>query len=289
MVEYVDPRTRQPFPAFNSGDGNVPYPTIDGIPVLTLEPRGLLARIPRNAPFPDVRRTGLPDPITPHLSPSMLGAPDGLGAWLKELGDTTPEFIATNFGSRYAPPGPALDIGCGVGEMTRRMAGTNRETWAFDHNPDAVALARGILTGGIGQVLIPTNKGGLRRVKVPFRPISQSLSFCIAEAVNPPFAHETFAWVHLGPGIDDLGESIADALVAASELLVPGGVLTICTAHAYLQSSEENTAAPEEEFAEAITAVGLKVIDKKDRVPSIRRNYDRSYDVRFIQCIAARK
>ena len=289
MVEYVDPRTRQPFPAYHSGDGNVPFPTIDGIPVLTLEPRGLLARIPRSSAFPDVRRAGVPDPITSHLAPSILGAADGLGNWFRELGETTPETVCTSFGARYAPPGPALDIGCGVGAMTRRIAVTGRETWAFDQNPDAVALARGLLTGSINQVLIPTNKGGLRRVKVPFRPLAQNVSFCIAEATNPPFTKETFAWVHLGTCLDDLGEGIADALVAASELLVTGGVLTICTAHAYLQNAEENAPSPEEEFAEAISAVGLRVIDKQDRVPAVRRDYDRQYQIRFIQCIAARK
>lgn len=289
MVEYIDPKTNQPYPSYTAGDGNVPYPTVDGIPVLTLEPRTLLARIPRNAPFPDIKRVGVSDPITPHLAPSMLGAPDGLGEWFKQIGDNTPEAAAVSFAARYAPPGPALDVLCGVGVMTRRMAGTGRQTWAFDRNPDAVALAKGILCGQITQVSIPTHRGGLRRVRVPFRPLPQGVSFCIAEPTTPPFAPATFAWIHLGSGVDELGESLADVLVASAELLIPGGILTVCTAHAYPTTSEEGTPAPEEELMEAIAAIGLKLIDQKDRIPVIRRDYDRSYHIDFQHCIVGRR
>ncbi len=288
-MEYIDPRTRLPFQSFQAGDGNVPYPTVDGIPVLTLEPRALLARIPRNSPFPDIKRSGVPDPITPHLAASMLGAPNGLGAWFKELGDLTPEAVAAGFAARHAPQGPALDVLCGVGAMTRRMIATGRETWAFDNNPDAVAFARGILCGTLTQVLIPTHQGGLRRVRVPFRPITQGLNFCIAEPTTPPFPSNSFAWVHINTGLDTMGDSFADVLVASADLLVPGGTLTLSTTHSYHSAQEENAIPAEEELLEAVSAVGLKLIDQKERVPSIRRDFDRSFHISLVHCVAARK
>ncbi len=289
MVEYIDPRNGKPFPPFKPGDGNVPYPTIDGIPVLTLEPRSVLAHIPRNAPFPDVRRAEVPDPITPHLQPSMLGAPDGLGAWFKEIGDGTPDSIAAAFGARYAPPGPALDVGCGVGAMTRRMATSGRPTWAFDWNPDAVVLAKRMLTGALPGVLLPTHKGGLKKVKVPIRPITQNLEFCIAEAAKPPFAHGVFAWVNVNARVDELGDNIAEVLVACAELLMPGGLLTFCTQHSYAHGAEEGAHPPEDDFLAVIGEVGLNVIDQKDRIPTVIRHYDRRFEVRFVHCIVARR
>jgi hypothetical protein len=170
------------------------------------------------------------------------------------------------------------------------MAALGRPIWAFDSNPDAVALARGLLTGTIQQVSIPTHRSGARRVKVPFKAIPSEINFCIAEPTQPPFPPDSFAWVHIsGSILDDASESVADILVACTELLQPGGVLTLWTAHAYGQTIEEGSSPPEGEFLEAMEAIGLKILDQRDRVPLVRREFDRSFSIRFVHCVVARK
>jgi len=219
----------------------------------------------------------------------MLGAPTGLAQWFSTLGDHCPEKVVAEMAARLAPTGPALDVCCGVGVMTRRMIAMGRDTWAFDHNPDAVGMAKGLLMGSITQALIPTHKGGLRRVKVPFRPTTQNLHFCIAEATAPPFKPGVFAWVNINVGLDELQDSFADALVACAELVAPGGLLTVATAHAYLNQQEENAHPPEEDLLEAISATGFQVLEQQDRIPQVLRSYERSFTVRFLHCIAARR
>ena len=184
---YVCPRTRGPLKDWYSSEGRVTYPLIDGIPVLMPEPVAFLGRNSvRKLEGADPRRAGQPDSITPHLPPAVFAAPAGFGQWLTSLGDGGPDAMAATLVARHAPPGPALDVGCGVGTMARRMVAMGRPTWAFDISMDAVFIARGILRGHLSQTTIPTHRGGLRRVKVPFKPIANGLELCVADAVNPP-------------------------------------------------------------------------------------------------------
>ncbi len=287
---YVCPRTGGPLKDWHSVSGHVTYPMLDGVPVLLTDPVALLSsQPPRSAAAADPSGCGLPDAVTPHLPPSLFGAPAGFGQWLTSLGDAAPDAIAAGFATRHAPTGPALDVGCGVGAMARRMVAAGRPTWAFDHSADAVLLARGLLCGTLQQTVIPTTRRGLRRVKVPFKPITAGLEFCIADATRPPFAPDTFAWIHLGDVLDELGDEIADVLVACEGILKKGGVITLTTAYAAPASPSETATAPEEELLEALEGLGLSVIDQQDRVPQVLRDYDRGYRVRFMHVIAARK
>lgn len=287
---YVCPRTGGPLKDWHSGTGHITYPVIDGLPVLVADPLALLAQQPaRSAAAADPGRCGLPDAVTPHLPPSLFGAPAGFGQWLTSLGDASPEGMAASFGARHAPPGPAVDAGCGVGAMARRMVTAGRDTWAFDRSLDAVLLARGLLCGTLPVTTIPTSKRGLRRVKVPFKPITSNLHFCVADATRPPFAPESFAWVHLGDMFDTLGDDVGDVLVSAEGILKRGGLLTITTAYGAAAEPSETAAPPEEELLEALDGLGLQVIEQQDRVPQVLREYDRGYRVRFVHCIGARK
>jgi hypothetical protein len=287
---YVCPRTGGPLQDWHSVNGHVTYPVLDGVPVLVLDPVTFLAQHgARAAASADPARCGLPDPVTPHLPPSLFGAPAGFGQWLTSLGDMSPDAVAAGFATRHAPAGAAVDVACGVGAMARRMVTAGRDTWAFDRSPDAVLLARGLLCGSLQQAVIPTSRRGLRRVKVPFKPITSNLHFCVADAVRPPFAAGSFAWVHLGDALDGLGDEVGDVLVACEELLVKGGLLTLTTAYGAPAVASESASPPEEELLEALDGLGLQVLEQQDRVPAVSREFDRSYRVRFMHCIAARK
>lgn len=287
---YVCPRTGGPLRDWHSVAGHVTYPLIDGVPVLLADPLAFLSsQPPRSTAAAQPARCGLPDPITPHLPPSLFGAPGGFGQWLTSLGDASPDVLALSMATRHAPPGPALDVGCGVGTMARRMVTAGRATWAFDRSADAVLLARGLLCGALQQTVIPTARRGLRRVKVPFKPITANLEFCIAHAARPPFPPDTFAWVHLGDVLDELGDDVAEVLVACEGLLQRGGILTLTTPYGAEATPSESAAAPEEELLEALEGLGLQVIDQQDRVPQVVREYDRGYRIRFVHIVAARK
>ena len=169
------------------------------------------------------------------------------------------------------------------------MVGMGRDTYAFDISPDAVLFARGILLGGMTVVSIPTHRVGLRRVKVPFTAIPHGLHLAIADAAQPPFALGSFAWVHLGDVLDHCGEAVGEILVASAELVAPGGILTITTGFDVRGTPSEAKHPPEEELLEALDSLGFTVVEQSERVPQVRRNYDRSFVVRFMFCVAARR
>lgn len=287
---YVCPVTRSPLRDGRSSATGLQYPNVDGIPILVSDPRGYLARVHARTPADaDITRTGAPDPITPHLPAHMLGAPGGFGQWLGTLGDGGPDAYAAAYAGKFAPPGPACDVGCGLGVMARRMVAMGRDTWAFDDNLDAVLLARGVLCGVLPGVSIPTHRNGARQVKVPFRPIGEGLHLAVADATLPPFTTGAFAWVHLGDVLDDAGDAMGDVLVASAELVGKAGLLTVCTAYGARTHEEGERADPQEELLEALDGLGFDIVEQADRIPQVTRVYDRSFRVRFAHCIAARR
>lgn len=287
---FVCPVTKSPLRDWRSSATGVVYPLVDGVPILLEEARVWLQRqTARSTVEARVAATASPDPITPHLPAQMLGAPSGFGQWLAALGDGGPDAYAVAFAEKYAPEGPACDVGCGMAPMARRMVALGRDTYAFDNSLDAVLLARGVLCGGIATTGIPTHRNAVRQVKVPFRPIQKGLHFAVADAAMPPFAHETFAWVHMGDVIDAAGDSVGELLVATADIVARGGLLTIGTAYGARSSDEGDRPDPQEELLEALDSLGFEILEQADRIPHIARHYDRSYSVRFTHCIAARR
>jgi hypothetical protein len=287
---FVCPRTRGPLRDWRSAQAGITYPVVDGVPVLVEEPRTFfLTHRKALGGQPDIRQTESPDPVTPHLTPPHLGAPGGLGQWFASLGDTGPDAVCAGFGERHAPAGAALDVGCGMAPMARRMVGQGRVTFAFDKSPDAVLIARSVLCGGTAMTSIPTHKVGLRKVKVPFTPIVHGLSFAVADATRPPFAAGSFAWVHLGDVLDSAAEAVGEVLVASAELVAPGGILTLHTAFNGRGTPSETKPNPEDELIEALDTLGFSLVEHADRVPHVVRDYDRSFKLRFSYCLAARR
>ncbi|MCB9778773.1 MAG: methyltransferase domain-containing protein [Alphaproteobacteria bacterium] len=275
------------------------YPALDGIPVLVPDPDRFLARHGPGAwdlagGLPTARYEDLPidapDAVTPHLPPRALGGRGGFAKWLGELGDRCPDAVCAAWGRDLAPHGRALDVGCGVGGMSRRMVTANRLTWAFDISPRAVLLTRDLLGGGITETQVPTHRGGLQRVRVPFAPIdSRTLTLCIADASQPPFPENAFAWIHLGNVLDMADDKSAGILLAASAMLLPGGLLTVSTPYDTDEPPVLDAVAPENELRETLGGLGLSIIDEDEHVPWVIREYDRGFRVMFSHCVAARR
>lgn len=295
---FVCPITRERLTDGRSPEGRC-YPSLDGVPVLVPDPERFLARHGPGAwdtghglPTRQIEDLPVdaPDPVTPHLPPSSLGGPGTFGRWIQSLGERCPDERCAKWGTELAPTGRALDVGCGVGPMARRMAMAGRQTWAFDRSPRAVLLARDLLMGRLRETVVPTHRGGLQKVRYPFKPISaRLLSFCVADATQPPLPSGSFAWVHLGNVLDIADETAGAILAACVGLLQPGGLLTISTPYDSDDVGMLGGPGPEEELQGALTALGLTVIDEEDQVPWVLRDYDRSFRVLFTHCLAARK
>lgn len=295
---YLCPVTRGRLSDGRSPEGRR-YPTLDGVPVLVADPDRFLARYGPGAwdmgrGLPTRRVEDLPvdaaDPVTPHLPPSALGGSGSFGRWLVSLGERCPDQICARWGVELAPNGRAIDIGCGVGPMARRMAASGRQTWAFDRAPRAVLLARDLLTGRLRETTVPTGRGGLQTVRWPFKPLAErSMHFFIADAVAPPLPEGAFAWAHLGNLLDIADEHAGSILAATVELLQPGGLLTVSTPYDNDEFGVVGSPPPEDELREAIAALGLQLVEQEDQVAWVLREYDRGYRVLFSHCIAARR
>lgn len=265
---FVCPITRRPLSGWRSPRG-VTFPLWDGIPVLVPDPAALLAEADGGAP-PD-------DLLSPFLAPSALGAPGGLGAWLS--GETrTPASVAAAWGSHFAPPGPALDAGCGLGVMALSMASRARPTWAIDRDPHVLAAARDIMLGHTREGRWRSASGAVERRPLPVLPLRPSqVRLAVADVRTPPFAPGAFTWVHLGVAPS------AAILEAAAALLVGGGLLTLEADH----EQPVGAGAPEEALIDALADVGLVVVDEEEAVPLVRRRGARRFEVRLVHCVAA--
>lgn len=211
---YVCPLTQRSLRGWRSPSG-VTFPMWDGIPVLMAEPEVFVANSEKG--------TAPTDLFTPFASPSMLQLPDAVGSALGSE-TRTPDGLATAWATQHAPPGPALDAGCGLAGMALRMASRGRSTWAVDRDPHALVMARDILLGRIREVPGPDGHTMQPLPVLPLRP--GQVNFAIADLCQPPFAAASFAWIHLGAV-----PLSAPLLSTVSSLLVKGGLLTIMTAH----------------------------------------------------------
>jgi SAM-dependent methyltransferase len=288
---FVCPISRLPLEGWRSAEGRV-YPLLDGIPVLTPDPHRFLALHGPDAANPTERKEPLPvdapDLISPFLQPRQLEGPGGFGEWLASI-SRTPTAVAVDWGASLAPAGPALDVGCGLGEMAMRMVNLGRRTWAFDHSPQAVLLARDILLGRIREATWPTWRGGCVSRPVTIRPLRPGqLQLAIADASAPPFAPSSFAWVHLGNIVDIVDVGMEEVVGAAAELLLPGGLLTLTTPYDFDVPTVPGTMDPQALLVDFIDELGLEILDEKDQVPWVVRQYERGFRVLFSHCLAAR-
>lgn len=294
---FVCPKTREPLEAWYSRAADVLYPLVDGVPVLVPEPARFVAQ---HGPFQagvsvaGTARAPLPidapDAITPFLAPQEVPAREPMASFLAAMGDLDPDRLVAAWANAKAPAGYAVDIGCGVGVMSWLMACAGREVMAFDLSIDSVLLARALLTGRIDEALVPTHSRGAELRRKPFRRVDAPVHFAVADAAAPPLPPREAAWVHLGFLLDALpGEQVGPALIAAIELLKPGGVLTITTAYPSDVPPQPLEPSPQEDLRDALRELGMKLFEERDDVPAFRRDYDRRYVVRLAHCMALRR
>ena len=101
------------------------------------------------------------------------------------------------------PPGcgRALDVGCGLGAMARKLAGSCREVVAIDADQGCVERARESTSG---------------------RP---NITFVVGDVLTEPFQAGSFDFVTVVAALHHL--PLRDALIRFRDLLSPGGVLVI--------------------------------------------------------------
>ena len=281
------------------------YPDIDGIPVLVpdvgvfMARHGLLWRsdLPWALCEPEPLVVDAPDPLTPHLTPAELAAiaeadhaPAGLVQMLRGFGQRDPASVCAAWGADLAPDGPALDLGCGVGAMGRRMALQGRATTLIDRSPRAVLLARDLLRGALVEISLPDERGGARVAPVELRlPEPSRTRFVVGDAMEPPLPAERFAWVHLGNVVDIVGPGVGALLDAAASLLLPGGLLTVSTPHDVDLPTLPGACEPGASLRALVEDAGLSLVDEADPVPWVVRQYRRGYRLLLADCFAARR
>ena len=277
------------------------WPAIDGIPILVPDPeafvlrhgprvgRGLgMATVPHE-PIP----VDAPDALTPHLPPGRwplaLLPPEPLGTWVRGLGERCPDAVCSDWGRALAPEGPSLDAGCGVGGMARRMAESGRQVLAFDRSPDAVRLARALLTGGIREVPVPMARAQASLHAWPHAALPKDrVRWAVADVRAAPIPPDTFAWVHLGAVLDMVDEPVEAIIDALAPAICSGGLLTVATPHDEDQVPVVGSADPVGLLREALGQLGFEVVAEDRAVPWVVRQYNRACRVLFVDCIAAR-
>ena len=290
---FVCPKTRTRLEAWYSNASDTLYPHLDEIPVLVPDPRAFLRR---HGPWhpsegvagqrQEILPVSEPDAVSPFLSPSELGAGGPFGAALSDLGTLTPDSWCASVAVEHAPQGPACDVGCGLGNMARIMAKEGRSVIAFDRSPNAVLLARDILSGRISEALMPTHAGGAKSVKLPPVAVQTPLLLAIADALYPPLPKDALAWVHLGMLIDSLKEEdLIQVLLESVQLLAPGGVFSITTAYDSCGPLIENEPSRADELREVFGELGLRLIEERDVIPRVLRHHERRFTVQLVHAM----
>lgn len=277
------------------------WPQMNGIPVLVPQPEAFLLRHgPRTGatlahgavpyePLP----VDAPDPLTPHLSPGHwpdgLLPPEPLGAWVKALGERCPDAVCSAWGAELAPEGPTLDVGCGVGGMARRMAESGRSVLAFDRSPEAVRLARSLMSGALPEVWVPMDRSRSQAWRWPHPPVAPGqIAWAVADVLRPPLPPDTLAWVHLGSVLDMVEaptEAVIDALAPA---IRSGGLLTVATPYDEDRVPLPDGARPDRDLRAVLPSMGFEIVAEDVAVPWVVRQYNRACRVLFVDCIAAR-
>ena len=272
-----------------------------GLPVLVPDAAAFLARHgPRPAghplslvQLPEPLPVDAPDPLTPHIPPGRwpdaLVPPGAFGAWVQSLGDTCPDAVCADWGAELAPDGPAVDAGCGVGGMARRMAVAGRRVVAFDRAPAAVMLARELLLGAHRRLVVPGARSTALELEWPHGPVAaDQVQWAVADVLAPPLPTDSVAWIHLGSVVDMVAGSPLDVIDALAPLLQTGGLLTVATPHDDDAVPTPNAPDPSRALRRVLDALGFHVVAEERAVPWVVRQYDRGYRVLLTDCLAAR-
>ncbi len=236
-----------------------------------------------------------PDAVTPHLSPRARVPAGPLRALAEGLRD--PAEVCAAWGADFAPDGPLIDVGCGLGTLARRAAldvakgERSGPVLAFDRSPSMVKLARSSVQDGDQAAFAPAGRRRLAPWPEALPPLpAGAVEWAVGDALRPPITRGSAAWVHLGNLLDMVPEGMAALLEAVTPLLMPGGLLTLSTPF-----DEDATplwaAGPsaEAELSAAYEALGLHLVAEEDPVYWLIREYDRGFRLLLCRCLALRK
>jgi SAM-dependent methyltransferase len=144
-----------------------------------------------------------------HLSPFLL--------------NTSEDLIAETIGSHRAALG--LDLGCGCGGMTYRMAHTCDTVLGLERHCFTAALANWLLKNEEIPVSLIDPEQGPRNYHYR-KEIMENAHVLCADAHALPFSEPLFDWVHLGRLID-VEDEPEDILASVCRILKPGGTLSM--------------------------------------------------------------
>ncbi len=274
---------------------------VDGVPVLMADARRFVARHApswavdghRGVASVDPLPVDAPDLLTPHLSPGRwpesIGPRGIFGEWVRGLGDRCPDAVCAEWGADFAPDGVAVDAGCGVGGMARRMAQKRSRVLAFDRSPRAVLLARALLSGDLPEVGLLGARSERIDLPWPHPPVPNGVvHWAIADILEPPLIDKSIAWLHLGAVVDMVPAGMEAVLESVVGCLQPGGLLTIASPHDEDEVGLPGALSPDAVMRAVLRDLGLHVVDEASSVPWVVRQYDRGYRVLLTDCLAAR-
>lgn len=289
---WIDPDTGR---AISPNDVLIDF---QGVPLLVPRPEEFAARhLGRGAGLArvDWLPVDAPDPISPHLPPEERAPPGPLRAMIAGLPD--PAAVCAAWGADFAPDGPMVDVGCGVGVVARLAAldvaagGRSGPVLAFDRSPSAVLLAQNSVHHGDQASYALAGRRALCRWPRSLAPLpAGAVEWAVGDALRPPIAPGAVAWLHLGNLLDMVPEGMGAVLEALAPLLLPGGLLTLSTPF-----DEDATAVwgsqptAEAELRAAYEALGLHLVAEEDPVYWLIREYDRGYRLLLCRCLALRK
>lgn len=150
----------------------------------------------------------------------------GLPAMMRRLIDVPPEALILNFmGDRQF--NRVLDVGCGQGGMTQRMAKKAGMVLGLESNFYLAALANQILPKSEIQIGFHDPQSGWCRRPLPKDPVHNARVVC-GSLHAPPFGPGVFDWVHCGHVLDLVGDPEA-GLWRLIQTMTPDAWLTICS------------------------------------------------------------
>ena len=147
-------------------------------------------------------------------------------SWLRPLLEALPEDLITQQVEPFKPK-IALDLGCGQGGMTQRMALTCDQVFGIENNFFLAATANHLLRAPEIKIQFFDPVAGNRRITLEKRVVENALVICGA-LEDLPFHLPCFDWIHCGHVLD-LIEEPAALIRDLQHLLQPKGILSICT------------------------------------------------------------
>jgi SAM-dependent methyltransferase len=89
----------------------------------------------------------------------------------------------------------AVDVGCGVGGLARRLSRSFSTVWGFDTDFDSVLTARCINLGtptSVNYFLLRTEGRSYAQVNLNLEGLRENMEFVVADAGSPPFENKGF-------------------------------------------------------------------------------------------------